>query len=144
VIVHDPTTARVGYGMNGWPQGAYVVADFPTFRDTFWASSNCLAIIDEAGDPTDFDPRELKGMLRRGRHRGHTCVLIAQRYADVVKGARDQCNALYAFTCFQTDAERYLVAEWNDPALAEVPNLPQLEYLYKPRHAPVQRGRIIF
>lgn len=138
-IIFDPRADRGGRNVEGWT--GHVYTDFARFSGVFWASSGCLAIIDEAFDvysEADTKKDAIK-MLTRGRHRGHCVVLLAQRWKLLNKTARDQCSRLVCFTVNREDAAE-LSLDFNCDCLADAHRQPKLHFVSLELHGQPVRG----
>ena len=145
MIVYDPTAPVSGPNAAGWC-AEYVCNGWEKFKQIFWRSRHCLAIIDEAADIFEQDRNEGRQMLRRGRHvdpvtggGGHVVALIAQRYVGLDKTAREQCSRIYAFNQSPSDA-RLIAEDYNFTALLDVVTLPKFNYLLADKMGDVRRG----
>lgn len=113
--------------------GASLVTDDPDeFLQVFWHSRNCVAIIDEAGDSVGRYNKPMIKTATRGRHWGHIVMYLVQAPSLLDKNVRRQWGEVYAFQGDWTDAET-LRREFVQPALADVPNLRQGEYIHAMR-----------
>lgn len=87
-----------GYGLAGWPKKCWVSSDLDAFNRVFWASQGCAVVLDECLDPAVKDGRDkIELMLTQGRHKGHTCYMLAQTIAYLNPTARRMCNAAFIF-----------------------------------------------
>ncbi|OHB80713.1 MAG: hypothetical protein A2V98_04865 [Planctomycetes bacterium RBG_16_64_12] len=110
VIVYDPTLVGDGRDLDGW--SGLVYSDWQRFGTSFWRSRGCFVVIDEAPDAFRDHRSEAIKMILRGRHRGHTCAMIAQRHILMDKSARNQASQLFAFRVNPDDSEA-LAMDWN-------------------------------
>lgn len=118
------------------------VTDNPDrFLQVFWASKNCLAIIDEAADCVGRYDDAMRATATRGRHSGHSVIFISQRGADLNLTVRSQCADLYLFTSNYRDCDT-LALEFNCPDLKAGTQLKQGEYFAVGRYKPIKKYRI--
>lgn len=104
-------------------------------------SENALVIIDEAGEYCTLQNKEIHPVITRGRHRGHTVTLIAQRYSAVCPAMRGQTNICVAFRQGNTDAKLMADDYANQDILKAVQSLKEYEYVRFDRFGKLTRGK---
>lgn len=112
--------------------------DSAEFLDSFWASRNCAAFIDEAGESVGRYDKAMSRTATRGRHHGHICHYIVQRPSMIDKTVVTQCTEAYIFVSEPDDldilAKRYLCPEIRDAA-----GFMQGQYIHVVRFGPDRR-----
>ncbi|MFA6287755.1 MAG: hypothetical protein WC661_10270 [Opitutaceae bacterium] len=84
-----------------------------------------------------FDDR-IADLFTSGRHLGHRCFFIAQRFSQVQPTIREQCSYLWLFKT-GPKAAAYLAEEFADLTLMKSANLPDRCFLFKEGNAPARR-----
>ena len=97
--------------------------------------------IDEAGDA--FAEGKLTWLATRGRHFGHACFFIGQRYTLVPKTVRALCSTLYLFASHPDDCIE-LAGDFNDEGLRDAYKQQRGHFLFKKKFHPLRRGVINF
>lgn len=99
-LVFDPI------GDPNWPDHDFnfITSDQNEYLARFWVSRSCLAIIDEGSETIARGNTEMKKCLTKGRHAGHSVMILSQRGQDIDKTARDQCTQIALFRVSFDDA----------------------------------------
>lgn len=137
LIILDPM------GNPKWPAGPNVfrTSSVADFLRVFWASTRCMAFIDEAGESVGRFDDVMIQTATKGRHWGHSCHYMSQRGAQLSRTVRDQCSHLFLFTTALDDCKIH-ANEWNKPELREAHTLPQGHYFHATRFGMLQRGQL--
>lgn len=123
-----------------WP-ASFRTSRVDEFLRVFWASRQCFAFIDEAGESVGrFDDLMIK-TATKGRHWGHSCFYLSQRGAQLSRTVRDQCSHLFLFTTALDDCKIHS-NEWNKAELREAHTLPQGHYFHATRFGLLERGNV--
>ena len=110
-------------GVDDWPGVDLVCHDRRAFLRAFWGSSRTLWIIDEAADILQGEAD--RAVLTKGRHLGHTVIIVAQRAVMLRPSLRTQCAAVLTGIQDVSDAED-LARQFVAPELRTVaPGLPR-------------------
>ena len=122
VLVYDP--------MRGTDWDAdFVTGDFKEFAKVAEKNRSCVLILDECYTLSDKeDKRILTNLLAFGRHYGHSCILIGQRYTAVPTTARNLCERLFVFKQAPKDAEA-IYENYPHELVRELPTFQRGEYL---------------
>lgn len=123
-------------------------ADFQThdpavFLDYCRTHTGLIIFVDESGDVFEKYDSELNWLATRGRHLGHYCFFIGQRYTQIPKTVRANCSNLYLFASHPDDAAE-LAKDFNEPDLAMAATLPQGHFFFKRMFQVMLRGCINF
>ncbi len=116
----------------------FVTDDGDQFLQVYWASQNCVAIIDEAGDSVGRYDKAMAKTATRGRHWGHLNIYVVQAPSMLGKNIRRQWGEVYAFQGDWSDGEA-LRKEFVQPALDGISELRQGEYIHAMRFGPDRR-----
>lgn len=100
--------------------------DAEYFLATVRASRQCAVFIDESGEMIGRYNEPMFWLSTRGRHYGHNCHFLTQRYVQLNKTVRDQCSMLFLFNSSMVDAKS-LAIEWNREELRNANSLRQFE-----------------
>lgn len=115
-------------GDNAWPGASMVVYTKRDFLRSYWASSRCVWIIDEAADNLGESDRPV---MTKGRHLGHSNMILSQRAKGMLRPSlRNQCAA--ALICQQNDDDAAeLAAQFIIPEIrTAAPALKQGDCLF--------------
>jgi len=140
VAVCDPMGVA---GVNEWPGADLIVHNRGDFLRAFWGSSRSLWIIDEAADVLNGD--DDRAVLTKGRHLGHSVIIVAQRANFIRPALRTQCAAVLTGIQDSTDAEE-LARQFVSPELRNIaPKLDKkvCELAYAETGSRVDVGRVI-
>ena len=119
--------------------GATILHDREQFMESVKRSHGCVIIVDESAELIGQYNSETFWLTTRGRHMGHSVVLISQRANQIAKTVRDQCSHIFAFRISMRDAKT-LSDDWADASLEEAASLPQYHCLWIARF---KRARIL-
>ena len=100
-----------------------------------------VVFVDEAREA--FENGDVDWLALRGRHLGHGCFFIGQRYTHMPPDVRYQCACWYIFNLYPDDAE-VMARNVGEKAILEAPTLKVGEFFRKRRLKPIERGIINF
>lgn len=107
----------------------FVTDDFRKFVEFAQANTSGYMFVDEAYTIKDKEHRAmLNACLTRGRHYGHSFILISQRFTLVEPTARNQCERVFVFKQAPRDADA-LYDDYCHPEIKELPKFQRGEYL---------------
>lgn len=69
-------------------------SDVDAFKEAVFSDVNCVVIVEECSDLSTAEQEELRAVAAKGRHLGHSVVLIAQRPKMIRPNLRSQTSAL--------------------------------------------------
>ncbi len=140
VLVFDRQSVREGRGVNGWPR-ALVFKSWEKFVRAVKQKRGCVVVIDDAAKVFRDKAQRTDAlwMLEEGRHLGHMCIVIAQRYTGIDKTARENCDDVIVFKCNQQDADE-LAAMFAQPGLSQATKLGRYEFLHATPYEAPKKG----
>lgn len=119
-----------------------VTDDVEELKQWMREGRDCYVFVDESGEVFNEGRNNTHAELTtRSRHFGHSVFLLGQRYIQVPKTMRDQCNRLYLFTVSLDDSVD-AANEWNKPELQNAYQLPQLHFYVVGRYGQTRNARI--
>ena len=133
VIVLDPL-------MDEWPCD-YITREADEFLEVAKTNTQCLCVIDEAGESVGHFDKQRHWLATRGRHFGHTCFFLAQRAQMISPNVRDQCGVAYIFRVSNDDS-KILANEYGYDELKKLNNLAQFEFYVCGRFKGIQKYRL--
>lgn len=119
----------------------WVTDDKEKFLDVVFRSTECVIVIDEAGEMIGRYAGEMKKLATKSRHYGHDAIFITQRAVDVDKSLRDQCAEVYAFLVSRRDSE-VLAEEFVNDDCFQASEVKQGEFIKCSRFKPVIRSKL--
>ncbi len=121
---------------NGEPDwgAAYSTTDPADFLDVAQRSTECLLVVDEAGETLSRDPN-FRWIVTRSRHLGHLAVLSSHGATDILPVMRKQCTEAYIFRQNWQDAKQ-LALQYSDRLFERAPELAVGQYIHKSGSAP--------
>ena len=156
-LVFDPYAPVIGQNISGW-NNSYVVNTFERLHACFWANRSMAVFLDECSQIFRKGLR-FKGqpqvdvacdMLTQGRHinwqtggGGHTVFMIAQRFTQLDKTARDMASKAYIFRVDVKDAKA-LAEQFGIAELENAHKLPPLHYYIADSTGDLERGKLTF
>ena len=121
VCVVDPSA----YDADGWTCHEFF-NDRKSFKQFFWANTDFVYFVDEAGDI--FNDKD-KPMTTRGRHLGNSVIFNAQRGEMLPKTLRSMATWMVCFQMEDDDAISYSKA-FKCPELRQTAEFEPYHYVY--------------
>lgn len=109
-----------------------------TFLKKVFDEKNALVVVDEAGEAIGRYNGPMNKIATQGRHLGHICIFITQRYTQLDPIVREQCGGIVLFNCSKSVA-KYWAEEFNDDSLLQASDLKRGEFLFKQRLEPIMK-----
>lgn len=104
-------------------------SDKDEFLRAFFNSRSCRVFIDECVEVASNSDKDIITTATRGRHYGHQCFYISQRFTSIARNIRSQCSQVFAFKQHSSDAD-LIVKEYASPELKGCAMLPRGSYIY--------------
>lgn len=123
-------------------QADFKTDDLEKFSWFAWHNTGAFLFIDEAGSFGKFDAMLTK-LLTRGRHMGHSIILMTQRPTQLDPLIRDQCRTAYLFA-LSSDAMAIFAREYNQPDLLRTGRLAPGQFFKVSRFSEISKFQLDF
>ncbi len=106
----------------------FVTSDEETFLAWYWENSNCVAVIEEAGETVGRSNEKMRRTATRGAGNGHQNIYVLQYAADMSRSVRSQAYHYYIFNIAPYDAG--ILAKELHPVVIHAPKLPVGHFIH--------------
>jgi len=121
-----------------WVEANWATADVDRFVARAMASRGCALFMELSDSGTSKYDDRIERLFTFGRHLGHRCFFVAQRFNQVSPTVREQCAFLWLFKT-GPKATATLAEEFADPLLLQAAGLPDRCFMFKEGNAPARR-----
>lgn len=117
-----------------WKEGlddsrTFITSKPDVFLKMVWTNTNCIVVVDEAGEMIGKYNDVMNQLATRGRHFGHKCFFITQRAKQISTTIRAQCSEVAIFKQ-SLDDTKDLANEFIEPMINEANKLEKGQFIY--------------